>query len=140
LVLEREKDNRQKDSFKTIFFSGWQGEKSYCNHNHKVSCSRQQGCQTAHVKFPIWVQYGGPWNEEFYGHLKHLMVIWYTPMPSGNFVVIWYIFHRFGTLYRVKSGSPALVFICMKGTCCRYQPIPKSNIQYECGQPLKWDG
>jgi hypothetical protein len=33
-------------------------------------------------------------NVVFYGHLLHL-------------VVIWYIFSRFGMLYREKSGSPA---------------------------------
>jgi hypothetical protein len=26
--------------------------------------------------------------------------------PSLHFLVVWYIFHRFGMLYQEKSGSP----------------------------------
>jgi hypothetical protein len=32
----------------------------------------------------------------------HLVYLWYF----GNFVVIWYIFHRFGILCQEKSGNP----------------------------------
>jgi hypothetical protein len=60
-------------------------------------------------KIQIWVNFEGSWNgrcwylrailsilrtnDIFYGHLVH-------------FVVIWYIFTRFGMLYREKSGNP----------------------------------
>jgi hypothetical protein len=45
--------------------------------------------------------------------LIYILVIWNTLLPLGifyghlgNFVVIWYIFHRFGILYQEKSGNP----------------------------------
>jgi hypothetical protein len=31
---------------------------------------------------------------------------WYILRPFGNFVVIWYVFFRFGTLCQEKSGNP----------------------------------
>jgi hypothetical protein len=59
-------------------------------------------------KVPIWVNFGGSCTENlgtfwsillpleiFYGHLVY-------------FVVIWYIFPRFGILYQEKSGNPGL--------------------------------
>jgi hypothetical protein len=52
-------------------------------------------------KIPIWVNFGGACygksilrpSEIFYGHLVY-------------FVVIWYIFPRFGILDQEKSGNP----------------------------------
>jgi hypothetical protein len=35
------------------------------------------------------------------------MAICYIFWSFGNFVVIWYIFTRFGTLCQEKSGNPA---------------------------------
>jgi hypothetical protein len=63
-------------------------------------------------KIQLWVNFGesrtgrcwyilwtlGP----FYGLLLHFMDTWYV-----QFVVIWYIFPRFGILYEEKSGNPA---------------------------------
>jgi hypothetical protein len=46
------------------------------------------------------------------------MAIWNRPSgiwPFGNFVIIWCIFPRFGTLYLEKSGNPAAnnkAFVC----------------------------
>jgi hypothetical protein len=40
------------------------------------------------------------------GHLENITAIWYMSWPLGNFVVIWYIFPRFGILYQDKSGNP----------------------------------
>jgi hypothetical protein len=54
-------------------------------------------------KIPIWVNFGGPWNEKgwyihsfgiHYGHLVYFMAIWYT-------------FPRFGISCQDKSGSSA---------------------------------
>jgi hypothetical protein len=41
--------------------------------------------------------------------MENILVIWNTLRPLGilgNFVVIWYIFPRFGILYQEKSGNP----------------------------------
>jgi hypothetical protein len=46
---------------------------------------------------PFWLFYVQP-NGKFYGHLVH-------------FVVIWYIFPRFGMLYRDKPGNPVTMYI-----------------------------
>jgi hypothetical protein len=43
----------------------------------------------------------------FYAKLKYVMAICYIFWSFGNFVVIWYIFTRFGTLCQEKSGNPA---------------------------------
>jgi hypothetical protein len=43
----------------------------------------------------------------FYGNLQYFTVIWCILWPFGNFVVIWYIFPRFGILCQEKSGNPA---------------------------------
>jgi hypothetical protein len=40
------------------------------------------------------------------------MAIWYILGPFGNLVVIWYIFPRFGILYREKSGNPGAHCAC----------------------------
>jgi hypothetical protein len=42
---------------------------------------------------------------KFCGHFEYLTVIWYILWPLGNFVVIWYIFPRFGILCQEKSGN-----------------------------------
>jgi hypothetical protein len=42
------------------------------------------------------------------GHFEYFMTIGYIYWAFGNFVVIWYIFPRFGILYQEKSGNPAL--------------------------------
>jgi hypothetical protein len=47
----------------------------------------------------------------FYGHLVNL---WQTDKFNGqlvDFVVIWYIFSRFGRLNQEKSGNPAQKFL-----------------------------
>jgi hypothetical protein len=38
----------------------------------------------------------------FYGYLVYFVASWYIYI-----MVIWYIFPRFGMLYREKSGNPA---------------------------------
>jgi hypothetical protein len=40
------------------------------------------------------------------GHLVYFTAIWYILWPSGIFIVIWYIFSRFGMLFKEKSGNP----------------------------------
>jgi hypothetical protein len=35
------------------------------------------------------------------------MAIWNILQPFGNLVELWFIFSRFGTLNREKSGNPA---------------------------------
>jgi hypothetical protein len=34
----------------------------------------------------------------FYGHLEYFTAFWYILCSFGDFVIIWYIFHRFGAL------------------------------------------
>jgi hypothetical protein len=41
-----------------------------------------------------------------YVHLEQIMVLWYILWPFGNFLAIWYVFPRFGTLCQEKSGNP----------------------------------
>jgi hypothetical protein len=43
---------------------------------------------------------------KFYGHLVYFTAILYT-----YFTVIWYIFHRFGMLYKGESGNPGSEFV-----------------------------
>jgi hypothetical protein len=43
----------------------------------------------------------------FYEHLVYFTVIGSILWPFGIFVVIWYIFPRFGMLYQEKSANPA---------------------------------
>jgi hypothetical protein len=43
----------------------------------------------------------------FCGHLEYFTVLWYILWTFGNVVVIWYIFPRFGILYKEKSGNSA---------------------------------
>jgi hypothetical protein len=46
-------------------------------------------------KFPIWVNFGGPWNlrgHYILWHWVNFMAIWYVLLPFGIFMVIWYIF------------------------------------------------
>jgi hypothetical protein len=69
----------------------------------------QQDCQMVYfqTKNLILGNFGGPCNVGiFYGHLVYSTAIWYTLWTYGIFVVIWYIFPRFGMLYREKSGNP----------------------------------
>jgi hypothetical protein len=47
-----------------------------------------------------------------YGHLEYFTVIWYILWPFGNFVVILYIFPRFGILCQEKSGNPGAGSFC----------------------------
>jgi hypothetical protein len=42
----------------------------------------------------------------FYDYLEYITAIWDTLWPFGNFVVIWYIFPRFGIFSQEKSGNP----------------------------------
>jgi hypothetical protein len=46
----------------------------------------------------------------FYEHLVHFMVFCYILWTFEKFLVIWYIFSRFGILYKEKSGNPADYF------------------------------
>jgi hypothetical protein len=46
----------------------------------------------------------------FYDHLVYFTAIGNILLPFGIFVVIWYIFPRFGILDQEKSGNPALVY------------------------------
>jgi hypothetical protein len=41
-------------------------------------------------------------------HLEHFMTIWYILWAFGNFIVILYIFPRFGKLRQEKSGNPGI--------------------------------
>jgi hypothetical protein len=43
----------------------------------------------------------------FYDHLVYFTAIGNILWPYGIFVVIWYIFSRFGILDKEKSGNPA---------------------------------
>jgi hypothetical protein len=43
-----------------------------------------------------------------YDHLEYVIDIWAIWRKFGNFVVIWYIFPRFGILCQEKSGNPGL--------------------------------
>jgi hypothetical protein len=43
----------------------------------------------------------------FCRHLVYVVAIWYLLWLFGIFLVIWYIFPVFGTLYQEKSGNPA---------------------------------
>jgi hypothetical protein len=59
-------------------------------------------------KIPIWVNFGEPWNG------KRWHILWSFGIFYGHFgifyghlyLVIWYIFPRFGILCQEKSGSP----------------------------------
>jgi hypothetical protein len=53
------------------------------------------------------------WRVLYWKMLVYLMAIWYILLSIGkfngrllHFVVIWYIFSRFGILYQEKSGNP----------------------------------
>jgi hypothetical protein len=54
-------------------------------------------------KLPIWVNLGGSCNGKSWYILLLLNVFWWHLV---YFVVIWYIFLRFGILYQDKSGNP----------------------------------
>jgi hypothetical protein len=45
----------------------------------------------------------------FFVHLEYITAIWYSLRWLGSFVVIWYIFPRFGILRHEKSGNPSSV-------------------------------
>jgi hypothetical protein len=57
------------------------------------------------------------------------MVIWFY-----YFVVIWYIFPRFGTLYQEKSGSPAPNFHCSQVFVCIMERLRQEhrNLEEAC--------
>jgi hypothetical protein len=42
----------------------------------------------------------------YYDHLEYFTTTKYILWAFGNFLVIWYIFARFGVLYKEKSGNP----------------------------------
>jgi hypothetical protein len=61
------------------------------------------------------------------------MTVWYVLLPIGkfnghllHFVVIWYIFSRFGIFYQEKSGNPALgvVGACRNYISCQIETFP----------------
>jgi hypothetical protein len=63
-------------------------------------------------KSPIWVNFEGLSMED----VCIFMTIWSVLLPKVtfyvhlvHFVVIWYIFPRFGLLYREKSGNPGVI-------------------------------
>jgi hypothetical protein len=47
----------------------------------------------------------------FYGHLVYFIARRYILWPFGIFLAIWYIFSRFGMLYKEKSGNPDFLFL-----------------------------
>jgi hypothetical protein len=60
------------------------------------------------LKIPMWVNFGGACNGRCW-YIFWTIYIWPFGVFYGNlvyFVVIWYIFLRFGVLYREKSGNP----------------------------------
>jgi hypothetical protein len=61
------------------------------------------------------------WTENvgiFYIYLEYFKAIWYIVEPVVNFVIIRYIFPRFGILHQEKSGNPGfkLVFLLLAMT------------------------
>jgi hypothetical protein len=81
-----------------------------CTTEKKELVSNQVLCRVARwyflkPKIPIWVNFGGSCNGR----------CWYILRQFGlfcghlvRFMVIWYVFSRFGMLYREKSGNPAV--------------------------------
>jgi hypothetical protein len=67
-------------------------------------------------KIPLWVNFGAVCNGRFwyiFGHVAYftanLCILWSFGIFCGRlvyFVVVWYIFPRFGLLYQEKSGNP----------------------------------
>jgi hypothetical protein len=57
----------------------------------------------------LWVYFGGPWNENaviYSGSLEYFTTIGNILWKIGYFVVIWYIFLRFGISFKEISGNP----------------------------------
>jgi hypothetical protein len=73
----------------------------------RASTHGKQGCQMAYfqTKNPslgkCWSVFAMDNAGVFYGHWLNFVAIWYR-----YFMVIWFIFSRFGMLHREKSGSP----------------------------------
>jgi hypothetical protein len=80
-------------------------------------------------KIPIWVNFGGSCNGRcwhVYGYWVHFTVLRSFVIFYGHlvyFVVIWYIFPRFGSLNQEKSGNPGLI----------QEPILRSQVTYNAG-------
>jgi hypothetical protein len=61
-------------------------------------------------KITLWVNYLGPWN----GNVRCILlpfgiyVLWLFGTFYGHVVAIWFIFPRFGTLCKERSGNPEL--------------------------------
>jgi hypothetical protein len=78
--------------------------------NHLYVHTRVARCYIFRPKTAIWVKFGGSCNVKcwyilyifdlFYAHL----MLFYVHLVY--FVVIWYMFPRFGILYQEKSGTP----------------------------------
>jgi hypothetical protein len=66
-----------------------------------------------------------------YCHLEYFTVIWNILWPFGNVVVMWYIFHCFGTLCQEKSGNPEQECHFNQGMNVRfiYESVGTSYIQ-----------
>jgi hypothetical protein len=80
----------------------------------KVTHAWKQGCQMAHFQTQN-PNLGTFWRVLQWKMLVHFMTISSILRPFGtfcgrllHFVVIWYIFPRFGLLYQEKSGNPDL--------------------------------
>jgi hypothetical protein len=60
-------------------------------------------------KIPIWEYFGGPWSGKgcFTAILFILRSFCIFCGHTEYFMVIWYIFPRFGMLHQEKSGNPA---------------------------------
>jgi hypothetical protein len=92
-------------------FGGWAIEhsSSVCTY---ILCGQRQGCQMVYfqTKNPKSDKY---WRVLQWKMLKYFWAIWSIFWLFGIFcghllyyVVIWYIFRRFGMLYQEKSGNP----------------------------------
>jgi hypothetical protein len=64
-------------------------------------------------KIPILVHFGRPLEWKLLVYFMpnwNITAIWYILWSFGDFVGIWNIFPRFGTLWQEKSGNPGLSF------------------------------
>jgi hypothetical protein len=79
-----------------------------------ISLVMDQGCQIAYFltkKKQFGLILEGLGMEDvgiFYGHLFYLLLFGIFCDLFVYFIVIWYIFPRFGTLYQDKSGNPVV--------------------------------
>jgi hypothetical protein len=55
----------------------------------------------------------------FYGNFQYFTDIWDIDEHLVHFVLIWYIFSGFGSMYQEKSGNP----VPDLELCCRHEKI-----------------